>query len=159
MNPSDIKIFAERPSLGSADVIMPKVPGTTSYSNVSSKIESRNKKKRQAGQEPTLDLKTPQTLLPPKRDATITPDYAVNSIPPSTGKRQIGLAKLPASISTTEPRQRHKENDPVNYIGTVDDVKPDTGKVRNRQLNNVRSNRAISVEAAGSAPTNINISR
>ena len=98
-------------------------------------------------------------MLPPKRDANITPDYAVNSIPPSTGKRQIGLAKLPASISTTEPRQRHRETDPVNYVGTVDVIKPDSSKKRNKQLNNVRSNRAISVEAAGSAPTNINISR
>ena len=113
-----------------------------------------------------MDLKTPQTLLAPKREtANITPDYVVgNSGPSSTGKRQIGLAKLPASISTTEPRQRHKETDPVNYIGTID-KKPDSRsnkKAPNKKLLNsnsaVKNNRATSVEA-GSIPTNINISR
>ena len=81
------------------------------------------------------------------------------SVPPSTGKKSIGLAKLPASITTTEPRKRHHDNDPVSYVASTNNGP----QAKNRNLfKSVQpkpgSERALSMES-GPGFTNINISR
>ena len=58
------------------------------------------------------------------------------TVPRASEKKLVSMAKLPATITATEPRKRHNENDPVNYMGRVESKPPTNNKLK-KALNNV----------------------